>query len=394
MAWNEPGGNGKDPWGHRNNDQGPPDLEEIARKMQEKLGGLFGGGGGSGDDGPGTGQSLTPRALGFIVIGLLILWSLFGFYTVQPAEKGVELMFGKFNRVTEQGLHWHVPYPVETVVKVNVEEVRAVKHKATMLTQDENIVNVELVVQYKVKDAEDYLFNVRDPDDTLRQATESALREIVGTSKMDDVLTSGRNVAAADTKTLLQEILDRYLAGLDVRSVNMQNAQPPEAVQAAFADVIKAREDEERLKNTAEAYANEMVQKAGGMADRLRQEAEAYKAQVVARAEGETRRFLSVWREYAKAPEITRERLYLETMESVLSRSSKLLLDTNREGTPPLLYLPLDKLMGATSDTVGDKTRRDNEKDMTAAERALENMDRDMLRPARSDSRSNARSTR
>lgn len=339
MAWNEPGGNGKDPWGQRKNEPGPPDLDELVKKMQDRLRGFLGGAE-SGDKPP---SSFALSSLGWIFFLLLLAWSLFGFYTIQPAERGVELRFGKYDRTTEQGLHWHIPYPVEEVIKVNVEEVRAWKQKSIMLTQDENIVDVELVVQYQVKEAENYLFNVYEPDDTLRQATESALREVVGTSRMDDVLTSGRDLAAAQMKQLLQEILDRYNTGLLVRSINMQNAQPPEAVQTAFADVIKAREDEERLKNTAEAYANEVVQKAGGMADRLRQEAEAYKVQVVAYAEGETKRFLSVLVEYQKAPAITRQRLYLETIEAVLSNSSKILLDL--KNAPSLTVLPLDKLL-------------------------------------------------
>ena len=347
MAWNEPGGNGKDPWGHRN-DQGPPDLDELVKKMQEKLGGLFGGNASkNGDPGGGggvSGNALNPRNILIILLAILLVWSLFGFYTVQPAYQGVVLRFGKFVRTAEQGLNWHVPYPIESVVKVNIEELRALRHRALMLTRDENIVEVELVVQYQVSDASDYLFNVQDPDNTLHQATESALREIVGNSKMDDVLTSGRAEVAEATKGLTQETLNRYATGLVVRSVNMQNAQPPEEVQDSFADVIKAREDEERVKNKAEAYRNEIVQKAGGIADRMIQEAEAYRAQVVEHALGETRRFSSVLAEYKKAPDITRERLYLETMESVLSSSSKVVL--NMKQANPLLLLPLEQMLG------------------------------------------------
>lgn len=228
-----------------------------------------------------------------------------------------------------------------------MEQVRAVNHKALMLTQDENIVEIELVVQYRVIEAKDYLFNVRDPDSTLQQATESALREIVGTSKMDAVLTSERTRVAADTKVLIQDIVDRYQTGLMVVGVNMQNAQPPAAVQAAFADVIKAREDEERSKNKAHAYSNEIIEKAGGIASRLREEAQAYKAQVVERAEGETKRFLSVLMEYEKAPEITRQRLYLETMESVLSNTSKVVVDIQSGNN--LMVLPLDRMLGTAT---------------------------------------------
>ncbi len=344
MAWNEPGGNGKDPWGHRNNDQGPPDLDELVKKMQDKLGGLFGG---SGQGGSGSGNSgmpeLNPKIIGFILLGLFVIWLLFGFYTVQPAYKGIELRFGKFTTVTDQGLNWHIPYPIESVVKINVEEIRAVPHEALMLTQDENIVEIALVAQYQIQNAEHYLFNVKDPDNTLRQATESALREVVGMSKMDEVLTSGRDKMAHDTRVLAQDILDRYATGLIVRSINMQNAQPPDQVQAAFADAIKAREDEERLKNKAEAYRNEVTQKAGGIADQIVQGAEAYRSQVVEKANGESRRFLSVLQAYQVAPQITRKRLYLETMETVLAQTSKVMIDI-KQGNP-LLFLPLDKMM-------------------------------------------------
>jgi modulator of FtsH protease HflK len=349
MAWNEPGGSGsKDPWGHRNNEQGPPDLDEIVKKMQAKLNRLFGGGrGGSGQGGSrgdGDGGEISWSMLGVIAAVGLVVWALFGFYVVEPAEQGVETRFGRYTHTTQQGLNWHIPYPIEQVEKVNVQQVRAFSHNAQMLTQDENIINVELVVQYRVSDSRDYLFNVLDPDNTLHQATESALREIVGTSTMERVLTVERERIATDTKALIQNILDRYRTGLIVVSVNMQNAQPPEAVQAAFADVIKAREDEERDKNRAQAYSNEVIQRAGGEAERLRQGAQAYRAQVVARSEGETQRFLSILREYERAPEITRQRIYLETMEAVLSNTSKIMLDV--QGNNNLMMLPLDRLMG------------------------------------------------
>lgn len=347
MAWNEPGGNGnKDPWGHRNNEQGPPDLDEIVKKMQAKLAGLFGGGGGSGQGGNNSnGDSISWPTLGIIGVILLIVWALFGFYVVEPAEQGVETRFGRFIQSTEQGLSWHIPYPIETVEKVNVQQVRAFSHLGQMLTQDENIVMVEMVVQYRISNPRNYLFNVLDPDNTLNQATESALREVVGTSTMERVLTIERERVAADTKALIQTILDRYETGLSVVSVNMQNAQPPEAVQSAFADVIKAREDEERDKNRAQAYANEVVQRAGGEADRLRQDSQAYRAQIVARSEGETQRFLSILKEYERAPEVTRKRIYLETMEAILGNTSKIIVDTQNNNN--IMVLPLEKLFGS-----------------------------------------------
>ncbi|ALG67693.1 FtsH protease activity modulator HflK [Beggiatoa leptomitoformis] len=358
MAWNEPGNNGnKDPWGHRKNEQGPPDLDEILKKIQDKLNSLFGGGsGGSGMGNMGDmGKGLSWSLLAMIAVGLLFLWSMFGWYVVQPAEQGVETRFGRYINTTTQGLNWHFPYPIESVQKVNVEQVRAITHRALMLTQDENIVDIELVVQYRVANARDYLFNVNDPDGTLQQATESSLREVVGTSEMEKVLTSERDKVTLKTKDLIQVIIDRYKTGLVVISVNMQNAQPPTAVQAAFADVIKAREDEERDKNRAQAYANGVLQRATGQSELLRQEAQAYKAVVIARAEGQTQRFLSILTEYEKAPEITRKRLYIETIESVLSNSTKVMVDV--KGGNNVMLLPLDKLFaGRTVTTVPTDT--------------------------------------
>ncbi len=353
MAWNEPGN--RDPWGHRKDDQGPPDLDEIVRRMQEKFRGLWGNNGGNGD-GLGWGSFL------FLVLIALIVWGSLGFYVVQPAEQGVVTRFGAYRITTSQGLNWHIPYPIEQVEKVDVEQVRAIQHKALMLTQDENIVEIELVVQYRVSSVQNYLFKVNEPDNTLQHATESALREIVGTSRMDEVLTSERTRVALDTKALIQDIVDRYELGLNVISVNMQNAQPPEAVQEAFADVIKAREDEERLKNKAEAYANEVVQRAGGNADRLRQEAQAYQSQVIAYAEGETKRFLSVLEEYEKAPEVTRNRIYIDAMETVLGQTTQVLVDTSSNNNQ-LMVLPLEGLLknigkpqGTVSTSSGDAT--------------------------------------
>ena len=366
MAWNEPGGNGKDPWGNRKKNQGPPDLDEIVKKMQDTLGDLFGGkgggkssndnnGGNSGSNNGGNSNSEGPSwsALVGIAVIILVIWSMFGVYIIQPAELGVITQFGRYKETTQSGLNWHWPYPIEQLQKVNVQKVRAITHRALMLTQDENIVVIELVIQYRVKDAKDYLFNVLDPDKTLYQATESTLREIVGTSNMDAVLTSERTRVAIDTKILIQEIVNRYGTGLKVTSVNMQNAQPPQEVQAAFADVIKAREDQERSKNKADAYANDIIAKAQGIAGRVRQEAKAYKAQVVELSIGETQRFLSVLKEYERAPQITRQRLYIETMESVFSNTSKIMLDVQSGNN--LFVLPLDRLLGGATTSAGTK---------------------------------------
>ena len=359
MAWNEPGKGGKDPWGGDRNDQGPPDIDEVVRNMKRKLDGIFGG---SSPDG-GEITNAGPAGFGLILLVAFLVWILSGIYIIDPAERGVVIRFGAFNDVTQPGPHWHIPYPIEAVEVVNVEQSRnaeigyrsntgrvgsTILSESLMLTKDENIVDLKIAVQYKIKDAEAYLFNVRNPDLTLRQMTESAVRETVGQSEMDFVLTEGRSAIAASTEVLLQSMLDSLQTGLAITSVNMQDVQPPEQVQAAFADVVKAREDEVRQKNEAEAYANDIVPRARGAAFRLVQEAEAYKKQVIAKAQGDASRFLQVMNEYEKAPEITRERLYLESMETVYTQSQKVMIDVTK-GSNNMLYLPLDKMrsMGA-----------------------------------------------
>ncbi|NOY61875.1 MAG: FtsH protease activity modulator HflK [Gammaproteobacteria bacterium] len=364
MAWNKPGdgdnGN-QDPWGGRDDKQSaPPDLDEVVRKLQNKLSGIFGGGKGqSGSDNSGSPQGPSSKAILFLVGLVLIGWGLTGIYIIDPAERGVVLRFGAYSTTTEPGPHWHLPYPIESVVRVDVDQIRTVEvgyrsrnggqstalvpNEALMLTQDENIVDIQLGIQYKVKSAQSYLFNLREPDLTLREATESAIREVVGKGEMDFVLTEGRGQIAQRAEELIQLILDRYQSGLIITSVNMQDAQPPEQVQGAFHDAVKAREDEERLANEAQAYANDVIPKARGAAARQMEEAEAYKARVVASAEGEVARFDSVLAEYAKAPQVTRERIYIEGMEAVLSKTSKVLMDV--KGGNSLMYLPLDRLM-------------------------------------------------
>ena len=353
MAWNEPGKGDKDPWGNRDDKKGPPDLDEVLQNMQRKLGGIFGGGGGSNDSSSGGTGGFS-----LILIVALIVWLLSGIYIIDPAERGVVLRFGAFQEVTDPGPHWHLPSPIERVEIVNVEQSRnteigyrsttgrsgsTIHSESLMLTRDENIVDLKIEVQYKVKDAAFYLFNVRNPDTALRQLTESAVRETVGQSEMDFVLTEGRSEVASRTGELLQNNLDELETGLQVTSVNMIDVQPPEQVQAAFADVVKAREDKERSINQAEAYANDILPKARGAAFRVVQEAEAYKKQVIAQAEGDASRFVQVMNEYEKAPEVTKERLYIESMEAVYSNSQKVMVDVT-EGSNSMLYLPLDKL--------------------------------------------------
>jgi membrane protease subunit HflK len=344
MAWNEPGGDKRDPWGGRGGSEGPPDLDEMARKLREKLNKFMGGRGGSGK-GSGTGSG-NPFSLSLIGILLLVVWVLSGIYIIDPAERGVVLRLGAFNSITGPGPHWY-PRFIDTVEKVNVDQLRTVSHRAKMLTQDENIIQVELAVQYRIKDARDYLFQTRDPDYTLQEATESALREVIGAISMDEFLSGGRASIVAQTETLLQTILDRYQTGLILTSVNLQEPQPPEEVQGAFEDAIKAQEDEVRFRNQAEAYARDILPKARGDATRLREQAGAYREQVIARAEGETSRFLQTLEEYKKAPEVTRKRLYLETMETVLANTSKVIMQA--EGGNNLMYIPLDKLMEKSS---------------------------------------------
>ena len=351
MAWNEPGGNNNDPWGNKKNDSGPPDLDEVFRNLQKKLEGLFGTKRAGGSGGSGGGSLGFPGKMGSIgLLALLliagVLWLLSGIYIIQPAERGVVQQFGKYVKTTQPGPHWRIPWPVQRADRVNIDQNRSVELKSQqILTKDENIVEIDLAVQYNIKDAANYMFNVTDPDATLRQAAESALRETVGLTIMDQVITEGRGIIQADTKEKIQETLDGYEAGIFVTAINLQSAQPPEEVQDAFSDAIKAREDQERFINESEAYKNGLLPQARGDAVIAIEEARAYKSQTVNAAQGEAARFESLLTEYSKAPEVTRQRLYLESIESVLSSSSKVMVDT--EGGNNLMYLPIDKLMGS-----------------------------------------------
>lgn len=356
MSWNEPGGDKKDPWSGRGDQKGPPDLDEAIRSLQEKLGKIFSGGSGGGS-GESSGGPI--KGLGFLGAGALIIWGLSGFYIVDEGNHGVETRFGKYTATTQSGLNWHFPAPIEHVDIVNVRQQRfievgyrtgsgdqslgSVPKEALMLTKDENIVDVRLAVQYQVKDAKDFLFNIVNPAATLKQVTESAQRGVVGTSNMDFILTEGRSEIVASIKKEIQDVMDNYRSGIQITSVNLQDAQPPEQVQNAFEDAIKAREDEQRLINEAEAYANDVVPKARGAAARKLQEAEGYKEQVIAQAEGETSRFSKLLTEYSKAPDVTRKRLYIESMESVMANTNTLMIDVKAGNN--LLYLPLDKLI-------------------------------------------------
>ncbi len=341
MPWNSPGNNNEDPWNRNSNNQGPPDLDEIFQKLSRKFGGIFGksGGGGGSSSSGGSASGIGV----FAIIVAAIIWCATGIYTITDGEAGVILQFGKYKEITTPGLHWHYPYPVEQLYRVDMQQVRSSNHQTTMLTKDENIVEIVLAAQFRVKDAPDYLFNLRYPEVTLKQAMESAIREVVGKSQVDFVLYEGLEVISLNTKTLMQEILDRYEAGIEVTTLNLEKTQPPAAVQNAFDDVIKSREDLERYIQEAEAYANTIVPQARGEAARITEEATAYKEAIVAKAEGEAERFEALLAEYLKAPSITRERLYLEASQSVFSNTTKVLIDV--EGGNNLMYLPLDKLM-------------------------------------------------
>ncbi len=360
MSWNEPGGdNKKDPWSGRGDQKGPPDLDEAIRSLQEKLSGFFGGGNDGGSSG------VPPmKSLGFLIVGAAVIWGLTGFYIIDEGTHGVETRFGKYVETTQSGLNWHFPSPIEQVDIVDVKQQRyievgyrsggseqivgSVPKEALMLTKDENIVDVRLAVQYQVKDAKDFIFNVVNPAATLKQVTESVQRGVVGSSKMDFVLTEGRSEVVAQIKTEIQDVMDSYKSGIQVTSVNLQDAQPPEQVQNAFEDAIKAREDEQRLINEAEAYSNDVVPKARGSAARKIQEAEGYKEQVIARAEGESNRFSKLLAEYTKAPDVTRKRLYIESIEDVLSEANTVMIDV--KGGNNMLYLPLDKIIHQPSE--------------------------------------------
>ena len=350
MAWNEPGGSGnKDPWGDRNKEQGPPDLDEIIKKLQNKFSGLFGsGGGGTSTRAPRGGGGM---GLSFIAVVVLVIWALSGIYIVDEGKQGVVLQFGAFKKVTFPGPHWY-PRFIQSVEIVEVDKSRSLRvgmntDESLMLTKDENIVDVKFEVQYRVKDPQDYLFNVVDPDRTIRTATESALREVVGTRDMNYVLE--RKDVAELTGTLIQEILDRYDTGLLVENVNLVYSEAPEEVKPAFDDVNSAEQDRDRFIEEARKYQNQIVPIARGEAARVEQEAEAYKQEKIVKAEGDAKRFNQLLVEYKKAPQVTRERLYLETMEEVLSNNSKVMIDV-KEGNN-LLYIPIDQIAKQRQDS-------------------------------------------
>jgi len=345
MAWNESGGNSggkRNPWGGGNKpDQGPPDLDEVVRNLQRRLSALFGGG--SGGRGPSVAGPNRGFGIGAIVIVLLVIWAFTGLYQVDAAERGIVLRFGKHIATTQPGLRWHLPWPIETKQLVNIQTIESFNEQTRMLTADENMVDINLEVQFRRANPLDYAFNVQKPDDTLKEVSESAIRETIGRSKLDDVLESGRLEIVVRTKELIQRTIDAYRTGIEVTSVNLQDVRVPNEVGPAQADAIKAREDRDRFSLEAQAYSNDLIPRARGAAVRQVQDSQAYRAKIVANAEGESQRFLKLLAEYERAPGVTRERLYIETIEAVLASSKKVLLDV--DGTGNLVYLPLDKLL-------------------------------------------------
>ncbi|MEQ1880990.1 MAG: FtsH protease activity modulator HflK [Burkholderiales bacterium] len=354
MALNDP------QWGKRGNN-GPPDLDELWRRLNQRLNSVFRGKGGGGvPPPPGTGNRMSGGA-GVLVGLILLVWSFSGFYIVDASERGVVMRFGKYVETTESGPRWHWPWPFETAKVVNVSGNRSVEvgyrnnvknrvpRESLMITEDENIIDIQFAVQYTLKDAEDYLFENREPDGTVIQAAETAIREVVGKNKMDMLLQEGKAEIVKDVQALMQTILDRYKTGIDVSRVTMQDAQPPEQVQAAFSDAVKAGQDRDRQTNEAQAYFNDVVPKARGTASRLLQEAEGYRQSVIANADGDASRFRQIVAEYNKAPGVTRDRLYLDMMQQLLTNTSKVVVD--QKAGSNLLYLPLDKLMAQTAGT-------------------------------------------
>ncbi|WP_018276063.1 FtsH protease activity modulator HflK [Teredinibacter turnerae] len=347
MAWNEPGGN-KDPWGggNRGNNDGPPDLDEALKNLQKTLGGLFGGKkagntGGSSGGTSGFGWTLVALAL----IALLLIYGFMGAGIVNEQERAVVLRLGVYNQTLEPGFRWNPPL-IDKVYPVNVTKVRQWSTSEQMLTKDLNIVDIKLSVQYIINDAQEFVLRVRDPESSLKQATNSALRHVAGSTLMHDILTEGRERVAYEIQDRLQAYLNAYQTGISVEKVNIEDSNPPREVQDAFDDVIKAREDEERYKNQAQTYANGILPEARGAAQRVIEEATAYKEQVIAKAEGEAKRFEYLLNEYKKSPEVTRQRLYLDAVEDVMSNASKVLVDV--EGGNNMLYLPLDKIINTS----------------------------------------------
>lgn len=365
MAWNESGGGDKDPWGNRG-DQGPPDLDEAIRKLQGQLSGLFGGGKGSTG---GSGGGISAGSISLLLIVLAGLYVFSGVYQVDEQERGVVFRFGKLmEQEVTPGLHWNPPL-IDQVQLVNVTQVQSHSHQASMLTKDENIVDISLTVQWVIASAADYLINVRDPKKSLDQATESALRHVAGSSTMDQVITDGREAIAIEVQERLRTYLTSYGTGIDITKVNIDRSAPPVQVQDAFNDVQKAKEDQQKFINQATAYSQQVVPEARGKAQRQLEEAQAYRDRVIARSEGEAERFEKLLNEYSIAKQVTRDRLYIDALENVFKNASKVMVDV--EGGNNMMYLPLDKLTQQSGSNASNV-------DVTALRREMEQLRRDV----------------
>ncbi len=358
-------------WAQRNN-EGPPDLDEVFRDLNQKINTLFGKKGGGGNNRPPANDKPLDLPIVPIIITVIGIWLATGFYIVDEGWRGVVLQFGKHVDTTEPGPHWHIPFPIETVEKVNLQNVREIAvgyrseggkelRESLMLTSDENIIDLQFAVQYDLKSVEDFRFKNRSTEDSVRGVAETVMREVVGKNKMDFALYEGKAEIAAQTKELMQAVLDRYKSGINVINVTMQNAQPPEQVQAAFEDAIKAQQDLDRQRNEGQAYANDVIPKARGQAARLREEAAGYKLRVESEARGDASRFEEVLAQYAKAPEVTKQRIYMEAQEQVMENATKVIVNQNNGAS--LLNLPLDKLMAATvaSETARNVTKKQSQ---------------------------------
>lgn len=376
-GWGRGNNNGSEPPKRpQGNGDGPPDLDEVWRDFNNRIGSLFGRKGGGGNNRPGGNRGgMTPPSprgarigLGVIALVAVGIWAASGFYIVQEGQVAVVTQFGKYKSTSQAGFQWRLPYPIQNHEIVNVSQLRTfevgfrggarnkVLPEALMLTTDENIVDMQFVVQYRLRadGAPDYLFMTRDPDDSVRQASETAMREVVGKQSMDFVLYEGRTTVASEVQALMQQILDRYQTGVQVSTVAIQNVQPPEQVQAAFDDAVKAGQDRERQINEGQAYANQVVPLASGQASRMLEQAEGYRAKVTGDAQGNTARFTSILAEYEKAPQVMRQRMYLESMQDIFTRASKVMVDTKSNNN--MLYLPLDKIMHLAAQDAGKST--------------------------------------
>jgi len=358
MSWNE-SGNGKDPW--KRGDDEPNDLDQIVQNWQKKIGGLFGGG------------RRQPGASGGFLLAVLLLvaWGATGFYKVDEAERGVVQHFGAYKATTMPGLHWHYPYPFESVVLVNANQVFDFAYETEMLTADEQYISIDMVVQYRRIDPFKYIFEVVDPDQTLQDVTESALREVVGTSELEVLIAARRDEIASRSREVLQTTLDSYGAGIEVTSISLETVNYPDKVQSAVDDAQKARNDSERYQLEADRYSRDIIPRARGDAARVLQDAQAYRDRVIADAQGEASRFEALLTEYEKAPQVTRQRLYIDAIEEVYGNSNKVFLDT--EGSGNILYLPIDRLMDKsnTSTVSGDSTRSSDSKAPQSDPRAV-----------------------